>query len=73
MPLLWRGAAAGREEKGGVTMQDLMLSFLCLTIALTGMLISYGLSLIIKELRELNKTLNRNNNEEKYNRHRKMG
>ena len=64
MPLLWCGAAAGGEEKGGVTMQDLMLSFLCLTIAITGILISYGLSLIIKELRELNKTINKNNNEE---------
>ena len=41
-----------------------MLSFLCLTIAITGILIFYGLSLIIKELRELNKTINKNNNEE---------
>lgn len=44
-------------------MINLMLSFLCLIIALTGILISYGLSLIIKELRELNKTLN---NKESY-------
>lgn len=50
-------------------MQNLMLAFLCLTIALTGILISYGLSLIIKELRKLNETINRNNNEERYSRH----
>lgn len=62
MSPLWRRITTGRE-KGGIVMQNLMLSFLCLIIALTGILISYGLSLIIKELRELNRTINKKNNE----------
>ena len=64
MSPLWRRITADRE-KGGIVMQNLILSFLCLTIALTGILISYGLSLIAKELRELNKTLGNKESYEK--------